>query len=51
VIYGYSEAHPDACLLLCKQVLVTVLARDRPHPVDKVGDPRGLRCAMEGRSR
>lgn len=31
VVYGFNEACPDACLLLRNTVLVTVLARDRPH--------------------
>lgn len=51
VIYGYSGTCPDACLLLRKHVLVTVLARDRPHSIDMVDDPRGRSRVVGGRAR
>jgi hypothetical protein len=38
VIYGYCGRRPETCLLLRKDVLITVLARDRLHSIDLVED-------------
>lgn len=43
VIYGYSGTCLGACLLLRNQVLVTVLACDRPDSVDIVDSRSGQR--------
>jgi hypothetical protein len=51
VIYGYSPVCPDACLLLRKHVLVTVLARVRPHSIDMVDRRCARRRVAGGRAR